>query len=137
MANLVRILALTASAIVVLSFVFFAVDQLTEGSENQVRSVRGDSQRARSDALIDAPNPGPRVEQARDRQHSDIRELIDDGDDVLLSPFTGIVDSSSVWVSRLVPGGIGLLLYGLLGMMLANALPGPKHEVSDWREAHS
>jgi len=137
MANLVRILALTASAIVVLSFVFFAVDQLTEGSENQVRSVRGDSQRARSDALIDAPNPGPRVEQARDRQHSDIRELIDDGDDVLLSPFTGIVESSSVWVSRLVPGGIGLLLYGLLGMMLANALPGPKHEVSDWREAHS
>ena len=137
MANLVRILALTASAIVVLSFVFFAVDQLTEGSENQVRSVRGDSQRARSDALIDAPNPGPRVEQARDRQHSDIRELIDDGNDVLLSPFTGIVEASSVWVSRLVPGGIGLLLYGLLGMMLANALPGPKHEVSDWREAHS
>ncbi|MEJ7750047.1 MAG: hypothetical protein WKF32_01185 [Thermoleophilaceae bacterium] len=137
MANLVRILALTASAIVVLSFVFFVVDQLTEGSENQVRSVRGDSQRARSDALIDAPNPGPRVEQARDRQHSDIRELIDDGDDVLLSPFTGIVESSNVWASRLVPGGIGILLYGLLGMMLANALPGPKHEVSDWREAHS
>ena len=137
MAKLVRILALIASAIVVLSFVFFAVDQLTEGSENQVRSVRGDSQRARSDALIDTPNPGPRVEQARDRQHSDIRELIDDGDDVLLSPFTGIVESSSVWVSRLVPGGIGLLLYGLLGMMLANALPGPKHKVSDWREAHS
>jgi len=137
MANLVRILAVTALAIVVLSFAFFAVDQATEGSENQVRTARGDEGRARSDALIDAPNPGPRVERARDRQHSDIRELIDDGDDVLLSPFTSIVESSNVWVSRLVPGGIGVLLYGLLGLMLANALPGPKHEVSDWREAHS
>jgi len=136
MASLVRILAVTAAAIVALSFVFFAVDQLTEGSENQVRSVRGDDGRARSDALIDSPDPAPRIERLRERQHSDVRELVDDGNDVLLSPFAGIVETENSWVARLVPGAIGLLLYGLLGLMLANVLPGPKHEVRDWREAH-
>ena len=127
---------MTAAAIVALSFVFFAVDQLTEGSENQVRSVRGDDGRARSDALIDSPDPAPRIERLRERQHSDVRELVDDGNDVLLSPFAGIVETENSWVARLVPGAIGLLLYGLLGLMLANVLPGPKHEVRDWREAH-
>lgn len=126
-----------AASIVALSFIFFAVDQSTEGSENQVRSLSNNKERARSDAVIDTINPGPAIERRREKSHSDIREFIDDGNDILLSPFATIIDSDNSWVRRLVPGAIGLLLYGLLGMMLANALPGPKHDVRDWREAHS
>jgi len=137
MASLVRILAVIAAAIVALSFVFFVVDQSAEGSENQVRSLEDKGERASSDAVIDTINPGPKIERLRERSHSDIREYIDDGNDILLSPFASIIDSGNVWARRLVPGAIGILLYGVLGMLLANALPGPKHDVRDWREAHS
>ncbi len=135
MALLVRLLAVTASAIVLLSFAFFAVDQLSEGSENQVRAVKGDDNRAQSKALVDEPSPPAAVERVRERMHSGVREAIDDGNDILLAPFAGILDSDGVWVQRLLPGVLALLLYGLLGMLLANIVPGPKHQVRDWREA--
>lgn len=125
-----------ASAIVLLSFAFFAVDQFSEGSENQVRALQGDGSRARSKALVDQPSPTPAVERVRERVHSGAREAIDDGNDLLVAPFAGILDSDdNVWAKRLVPGALALLLYGLLGMLLANMLPGPKHRVQDWREA--
>jgi len=137
MASLVRILAVIAAAIVALSFVFFVVDQSTEGSENQVHSLEDKGVRARSDVVINTINPGPKIERLRERSHSDIREYIDDGNDILLSPFANIIDSGNAWARRLVPGAIGIFLYGVLGLFLANALPGPKHDVRDWREAHS
>lgn len=137
MAALLRILAVTASAIVVLSFALFAADQLSEGSENQVRAVKGDGSRAQSQALLDEPSPPPAVERLRERMHSGAREAIDDGNDILLAPFAGILDAGNVWARRLLPGVLALLAYGLLGMLLANMLPGPKHRVRDWREAPS
>jgi len=135
MASLVRILAVLAASIVALSFVFFALDQSKEGSENQVRSLEDKGQRARSDAVIDTINPGPKVERTREQSHSAVREYIDDGNDILLAPFATIIDSANPWPRRLLPGVIGLLLYGVLGLMLANVLPRPKNEVRDWREA--
>jgi len=137
MASLVRILAVIAASIVTLSFVFFAVDQSREGSENQVRAVDSKDTKARSEAVIDTINPGPRIERLREQSHSDVRELIDDGNDVLLSPVAGIIDSGSFWARRLVPGAIGLLVYGALGLLLANMLPGPRQDVRDWREVPS
>ncbi len=134
MGSLIRICAVTAAALVALSFVFFAVDQLTEGSENQVRAI-SDEQRALSQAAIDKPSPEPAVERVRERQHSSVREYVDDADDVLLSPFTGLVDSSQVWVQRMVPGLVGLLLYGLGGTLLANAVPRGDRKLGDWRES--
>ena len=46
---------------------------------------------------------------------------VDDIDDVLLSPFTGISNSDNIWIRRAVPALIGLLLYGVGGMYLARA----------------
>jgi len=135
MGSVIRICALAASAVVALSFVFFVVDQLTEGSTNQVEAVRGDGKRAQSHALINEPAPRPAVERAREAQHSSFREYIDDADDLLLSPFSGLTDSDEVWIQRLVPGGIALLLYGLGGLMLARSLPRRHTRVGgDWRE---
>ena len=73
----------------------------------------------------------------REAQHSSVREYIDDGNDLLASPFTGIVASKNVWIERLVPAGLGLLLFGLGGLMLANWLPERRTKHHDWREAAS
>jgi len=135
MGSIVRIVAVTATVLVALSFVFFAVDQLTEGSETQVRALANDGKRATSQAEIDTPAPEPRVERLREAQHSSVREYVDDANDVLLSPFTGFIDSDQIWVQRGVPGLLALLLYGLGGTLLANALPKPTREAGDWRES--
>lgn len=135
MGPLIRICAVTAAALVALSFAFFAIDQLTEGSENQVRTLRNDKQRAPSQAAIDKPAPEPAVERIRESQHSSVREYVDDANDILLSPFTGLVDSDHVWAQRGIPGLIGLLLYGLGGTLLANAIPRPDRKLGDWRES--
>ncbi|MGI9094524.1 MAG: hypothetical protein ACR2F4_02990, partial [Thermoleophilaceae bacterium] len=123
MGSLIRICAVTAAVLVALSFVFFAVDQLTEGSENQVRALRSDDGRAPSQAEIDKPAPEPAVERIRETQHSSAREYVDDANDVLLSPFTGLVDTGHVWSQRVIGGVLALLLYGLGGTLLANAMP--------------
>jgi hypothetical protein len=135
MGSLIRICAVTAAVLVALSFVFFAVDQLTEGSENQVRALRSDDGRAPSQAEIDKPAPEPAVERIRETQHSSAREYVDDANDVLLSPFTGLVDTGHVWSQRVIGGVLALLLYGLGGTLLANAMPRPKRKAGDWRES--
>ena len=135
MASLIRICAVAAAALVALSFVFFAVDQLGAGSEKQVQALRSDPERGPSRAELDEPAPEPAVERAREARHSSVREYVDDADDVLLAPFTGLIDTDQIWVQRLVPGLLALLLYGLGGTLLANALPKPGRETRDWRES--
>ncbi len=136
MGSLIRICAVTASALVAVSFVFFTAGQLTEGSETQVRSLGSDRvERAPSEAEIDKPAPEPTVERVRETQHSSAREYVDDANDVLLSPFTGLVDTDQVWAQRVIPALLALLVYGLGGTLLANAMPKPKRSVGDWRES--
>jgi hypothetical protein len=135
MASLIRICAVAAATLVALSFVFFAVDQLGAGSEKQVQALRSDTERGSSRAELDEPAPEPAVERAREARHSSVREYVDDADDVLLAPFTGLIDTDQIWVQRLVPGLLALLLYGLGGALLANALPKPDRRTRDWRES--
>ena len=134
MGSLVRICAIAAASLVALSFLMFAADETGKGSEQQVRSVRGEDAPARPTLRVNEPSPPAAVERAREKEHSSFREVVDDANDVLVSPFTGIVDSNDSWVQRLVPGTLALLLYGLGGLLLANALPKPHHQVRDWRE---
>jgi len=135
MGSVLRLAAVVAASLVALSFLFFAVDQTRAGSAAQVNTVDASKQKVSSDAAIDVPSPEPSVERVREARHTGIREGIDDADDVLLAPFTGLVDSRNVWVERMVPAVLALLLYGLGGMILANALPKPRHDHKDWREA--
>jgi len=136
MATLLRLCAIVAASIVALSFVLFAVDQASEGSQHQVRAVASDVQPP-SQIAIDRPNPTPEAETFREADHSSVREKIDDADDVLVSPFTSFVDTNSVWGQRIIPAVIGLLLYGMGGLMLANFLPQSRPETKDWREVPS
>ena len=109
----------------ILGFLMFAVDQAETGREHQVAVL----QNAR-----EAPSPSTRQESVRERENSNLRELIDDANDELLSPFADLVDSNSPWVERGLPAALALLVYGLGGLLLANFLPKPRHKGHDWRE---
>ena len=145
MASLIRLLAIAVSVVIGASLVLFAVDQSTEGRDTQVRTVKDEGVTAkdgggapvRSREALDAPNPGPAIERVRETENSSARELIDDGNDLLASPFTGVASSDNIWVNRLIPTALGLLLFGLGGLMLANSLPQRRHEPGDWRETAS
>jgi len=118
MATLLRIAAVVICSIVALGFLTFALAESDKAAEEQVRSI--DSARA---------------EKERESKSGPVTEAIDDANDFLLAPFDDVTDSRNVWVQRLVPTVLGLLLYGLGLMLLANYLPKPKRAKSDWRTA--
>lgn len=114
LSSLLRLIAIVASLAILVSFALFAIDEAKSGSQTQLEKL-GEKQ---------SKQPAPVNESARERAHGDIREAIDDADDILLSPFTGLIESSSAWVSRGVPTLIGLFVYGFLLSLLANYAKG-------------
>jgi hypothetical protein len=116
-----RIIALTACGLVLLSFAFFVVDQAGSASDNTVRQITNEQGQSRDVSSTNVPNPDPATERLREKENGTIREYVDDADDILLSPFTGIVDSKNLWVMRGLPTLFALLVYGGAGLMLARA----------------
>ena len=98
----IRAVAIVTSAIVLISFGLFAIDQARAGSQREQDQL----------AQQDSADPTATQERRREKAHTGIRETIDDADDFLLSPFTGFVDSGGVWVQRGVPTALALLVYG-------------------------
>lgn len=121
-ASIVRWAALIACAFVTLSFLFFAVNQTSNASKNQVNAITGDHPEVKAESITKLPNPPPAVERAREKENSKFHEFVDDVDDILLAPFTGISNSSSIWVRRLIPLALALLIYGIGGLYLARSL---------------
>jgi hypothetical protein len=107
-----RLLLLASSVctlIVVASFVMFALEEANAGSQAQQDKI----------VSLDQPSPSPQTERQRERKHTKVRELIDDANDVLTSPFTGITSSSDIWVQRGIPALLAFLLYFVLLRVLA------------------
>ena len=104
--RLLRTVAIVASAIVLLSFALFAIDETRNASQKSAAAVAGlDATRA--------ADPSPRQERARERAHSRAREVVDDADDVLVAPFAPLVSSvDSSWMQRGVPTLLALIVYG-------------------------
>ncbi|MEA2352005.1 MAG: hypothetical protein QOJ14_419 [Thermoleophilaceae bacterium] len=103
-----------ACAILVISFGLFAIEQAKGGSKDQVDKLKG----------INKPAPSPETERQREKEHGKVREAIDDADDVLIQPFSGVVNSGSIWVKRGVATLLALLVYGVLARLLIAYLPG-------------
>jgi hypothetical protein len=102
----VRRLAITLGVIVAFGFVLFAVDDFGRASDASRGKMVGDA---------GAVDPTPRDERERERRDSMAREVVDDVNDVLLRPFTGIsATADNRWVRRGVPTLLGLLVYGVL-----------------------
>jgi hypothetical protein len=109
---LIRIAASVATVFVLLGFGAFAFDQARGASHASVKGLGGDP--------TTFSDPSPDQERVREKLHSGPREFIDDVNDVLLSPFAGVVDSAkSKWVRRLVPALLALLVYGVGGGFLS------------------
>ena len=127
MGSLLRVIAIAACLLVALGFGGFVSDQAGHASEGQVGKLNQE-----------APQPVPSApdEALRERRQSSLREHIDDANDVLLAPFSGITGSHDAWVSRGVPTLLALLAYGFGLTLLANFLPGRKrHSDAGWRTA--
>lgn len=118
-----RTLALISSAIILVSFALFAIDETRAASNQTAAEVAGrDATRA--------ADPSPTQERAREQTHGDVRELIDDGNDLLVAPFSGIVaESGDRWTRRGVPALIGLLVFGFGLGYLARFASGRAHSL--------
>ena len=126
MGRVLRISAAVLTALVLVGFVTFAVDEARAGSQSQVQKL--------GEQLRD-PAPSAQTEALRERRHGSLREMIDDANDLLLAPFTGVVDSDNEWVRRGVPTALALLAYGFGLSFLANLFPARSHRGRDWRVA--
>jgi hypothetical protein len=134
MGSVIRVAAIITSGLVLLGFAFFAVDEMDKGSRTQQTAVsEGTGASAASEVVAIAP--APEEEKARERHNSAAREAVDDVNDVLLAPFTDLIDSDDAWVNHGVPALLALLLYGVGLGFLANLLPKERTHGEDWRPA--
>jgi len=104
----IRWAAIIVSAIVLVSFGLFAIDQTREASTD-TRAQIADSNQAND------PGAAAAAEKAKERttQHSEVRTKIDEANDAITSPFEGIVTSDNIWVERTIPALLALLLFGV------------------------
>ena len=131
MGSWIRLIAIAVSAIVLLGFGLFALDEMNRGSQHQQHAL--DSALGGETRQPTVIAPTSKEELQREERNGDLRELIDDANDVLLAPFANLVDSSNVWVRNGVPALLGLVLYGFLLGVLANMLPKQREHGADWR----
>jgi hypothetical protein len=118
MEGLLRLVAVTTSAIVLVSFALFAIDETQDASANTVAAIAGLQATRTAD-------PSSSEERAREKAHGKAHEAIDDADDVLVKPFASIADgSSSSWARRGVPTSLALVVYGFGLSFLARFMRG-------------
>jgi hypothetical protein len=112
-ADMIKRLLLLAStlctAVIVASFAMFAVEEANAGSTNQQNKVEA----------VSRPDPSAATERARENKHAKARELVDDANDALTSPFDNVTSSTNIWVQRSIPAALAFLLYFVLLRVLA------------------
>jgi hypothetical protein len=121
----IRIFSVVACLFIVAGLIGLLTDLVRDTSTvQQTRIVDPGSggQPVTIDVDIETPNPSPAVEAVRESQHTGGREFIDDVNDVLLGPFTFLIEGSDGAVRHLLYSGLGLIFYGLLLQMLADWL---------------
>jgi hypothetical protein len=123
--SLLRLVSVVATLVIVVSFGLFALDQAREGSNQTIARLEGgEGPKGEAGRNINQADPPPRIERARERRHSDVRELIDDANDIVVKPFAGIADSGSVWAQRGIPALLAFLVFGVALRLLAGYVEG-------------
>jgi len=100
----IRLVSTLACIVIALSFALFVIDKAKGGSQSQIGRLGGTTQ------------------QKHDRR-SAFRRDVDDVNDVLTSPFKGIVKSGSAWAKHIVIALLGFLLWGVVLRFVASWLP--------------
>jgi len=102
-----RLLAIALSAIMLLGFGLFVVQEAS-GASRQTSAEVAD------EPSVVAPAPTPRDERVRERQHTRAHEMVDDANDVLLAPFKWAAPAGSgAWAQHGLPVVLALLVYGV------------------------
>jgi hypothetical protein len=104
--SILRWASVAAAVLVALGFVYFAADETARGSSESVAHITEEA----------VP------EREREQQNGSFREVVEDANDVLISPFENIVISDDAWVSHGVPALLAMLVYGLGVLLLLNYL---------------
>ena len=133
MGSLIRFIAIAISAVVVLGFALFAVNEADKGSQTQQDKVERELGHAPNDLIA----PNAHDEAFREAHQGKFHEAVDDANDVLLRPFVDLIDSDSAWVNHGIPALLALLIYGFGLGLLANMLPKQRAHGGDWRTAGS
>jgi len=122
LSRVVRIASIVAVVFIVAGLIGFLTDEVRDTSTVQATRIPdpGSGRIVTVTIDISQPDPSPAIEKVREAEHSSGREFIDDVGDVLMTPFSWIVEGSDPWVRRLLYSALALLLYGVLGMVLAD-----------------
>ena len=121
-ARLVRLFAIVACCFIVAGLIGFLTDVVRDTSKVQSTRIQdpGTGQTVTTTVDITEPAPSAGVEKIREQEHTSGREAIDDVNDVLLQPFTFLIQDSEPWVKRLLYSALGLFLYGFLLLVFAD-----------------
>jgi hypothetical protein len=133
MGSLIRFAAIAISAVVVLGFALFAINETDKGSRAQQDKLERELGHAPDDLVA----PNTHDEAFREAHQGKFHEAVDDANDVLLRPFVDLIDSNSAWVNHGIPALLALLIYGFGLGLLANMLPKQRAHGGDWRAAGS
>lgn len=120
--RIVTLAVLTASAVIVLSFGMFAVDEMSKASRQQQELARNNAKRLTTPSGEQADPQGPIRYDERGRQitQSKFRNRIDSINDTLVGPANQLVkNADSHWVLRGVPFLLGLAFWGFGGLFFA------------------
>jgi hypothetical protein len=122
-ARFLRIFSVVAVIFIVAGLIGLLTDEVRDTSKVEAtRSIQdpGTGQIVTVSVDIESPNPSPAVEAVREQEHTSGREFIDDVNDVLLGPFSWLIQGSDGAVRHLLYSGLGLFFYGFLLQMLAD-----------------
>jgi hypothetical protein len=127
LSRLIRIASIVAVAFIVAGLIGFLTDEVrntsTVNASINASPIPGQTAPTTTVSVdFTQPDPPASVEHLREQQHTSAREFIDDVGDVLMRPFTWIASGSKPWVQRVLYSALALLLYGLLGQVLADVL---------------
>ena len=101
--RILRAVAILVSAVIIVSFALFAIDELNGASQRNEAKLAQDLE----------ANPPPAAERQREKDHGGLREAIDDANDVVVSPFAGIVSNGdSRWAQRGIPALLAFVVFG-------------------------
>ena len=124
LSRFIRIASIIAVAFIVAGLIGFLTDAVRDTSIAQATRIPdpGSGRVVTSTVDLSQPNPPASIEKLRQANHTGGREFIDDVGDVLMAPFSFLIKSSDAWVKRVLYSVLALLLYGLLGQVLADWL---------------
>jgi hypothetical protein len=124
LARFVRLASILAALFILAGLIGFLTDTVRNTSISQATRIPdpGSGRIVTTTADLAEPNPPAAIEKLREANHTKAREVIDDVGDVMMAPFGFLIDGSEAWVKRLLYSALALLVYGLLGQVLANAL---------------